>query len=136
MNFYKPPTRPNELYHHGILGQKWGKRNGPPYPLGASDHSSSEQAAGWKKSLKVASNKIHAYKVSKTNKKIEEYERAHNLKKKNRYNPWDDLKNTRQPWDEKSNRVISDKDYRILKMDQQIQRGAQVVKDIINSTKK
>jgi len=24
---------PNELYHHGIKGQKWGVRNGPPYPL-------------------------------------------------------------------------------------------------------
>ena len=23
----------NELYHHGIEGQKWGVRNGPPYPL-------------------------------------------------------------------------------------------------------
>ena len=23
----------NELYHHGIRGQKWGQRNGPPYPL-------------------------------------------------------------------------------------------------------
>lgn len=23
----------NELYHHGIDGQKWGIRNGPPYPL-------------------------------------------------------------------------------------------------------
>lgn len=23
----------NELYHHGIKGQKWGVRNGPPYPL-------------------------------------------------------------------------------------------------------
>lgn len=23
----------NELYHHGIKGQKWGERNGPPYPL-------------------------------------------------------------------------------------------------------
>ena len=39
------------LAHHGILGQKWGKRNGPPYPLGAGDHSASERNAGWRKSL-------------------------------------------------------------------------------------
>lgn len=25
-----------ELYHHGIIGQKWGVRNGPPYPLSES----------------------------------------------------------------------------------------------------
>ena len=30
---------------------KWGKKNGPPYPLGASDHSTSEKKAGWRKSL-------------------------------------------------------------------------------------
>ena len=29
---YRPPY-PNELYHHGVSGQKWGVRNGPPYPL-------------------------------------------------------------------------------------------------------
>lgn len=23
----------NHISHHGILGQKWGKKNGPPYPL-------------------------------------------------------------------------------------------------------
>ena len=23
----------NELQHHGIKGQKWGVRNGPPYPI-------------------------------------------------------------------------------------------------------
>ncbi len=40
-----------ELYHHGILGQRWGKKNGPPYPLGAGDHSASERKAGWRKSL-------------------------------------------------------------------------------------
>ena len=27
----KPPL--DELYHHGIKGQKWGVKNGPPYPL-------------------------------------------------------------------------------------------------------
>lgn len=40
-----------ELYHHGILGQKWGKRNGPPYPLKSSAHSKNEQHENWKKSL-------------------------------------------------------------------------------------
>lgn len=27
----KPPL--DEIYHHGIKGQKWGVKNGPPYPL-------------------------------------------------------------------------------------------------------
>lgn len=39
------------LRHHGILGMEWGKRNGPPYPLGSGDHSVSEKKAGWRKSL-------------------------------------------------------------------------------------
>lgn len=49
----------NYLMHHGILGQKWGKKNGPPYPLEAGDHSASEKKAGWIKSLrdKHAANK-------------------------------------------------------------------------------
>ena len=45
----------SELYHHGIKGQKWGDKNGPPYPLGASDHSSSEikeGRKGWSKEAK------------------------------------------------------------------------------------
>jgi hypothetical protein len=35
-NFINPrPPYPNELFHHGIKGQQWGVRNGPPYPLGS-----------------------------------------------------------------------------------------------------
>ena len=33
LSVYCPPIRPHELYHHGRKGQKWGVRNGPPYPL-------------------------------------------------------------------------------------------------------
>lgn len=39
------------LAHHGILGQKWGRKQGPPYPLDASDHSAAEKKAGYTKSL-------------------------------------------------------------------------------------
>lgn len=44
-------TADDYLAHHGILGQKHGKRNGPPYPLKPGDHSASERKAGWRKSL-------------------------------------------------------------------------------------
>lgn len=33
----------SELYHHGIPGQSWGKRNGPPYPLDPKDRSAKER---------------------------------------------------------------------------------------------
>ena len=31
------------LEHHGIKGQKWGQKNGPPYPLDPADHSAKEK---------------------------------------------------------------------------------------------
>lgn len=39
------------LEHHGILGQKHGVKNGPPYPLKPSAHSASEKKSGWRQSL-------------------------------------------------------------------------------------
>lgn len=35
----------DSLEHHGIDGQKWGVRNGPPYPLAEGQHSDAEKRA-------------------------------------------------------------------------------------------
>lgn len=36
----------NYLMHHGIQGQKWGVKNGPPYPLDSNQKSSFEKKEG------------------------------------------------------------------------------------------
>lgn len=48
----------NEIYHHGIKGQKWGVRNGPPYPLKPSDHSQEERKQNWTRSLTADSDVV------------------------------------------------------------------------------
>ena len=44
------------LEHHGILNQKWGHKNGPPYPLDSGDHSSAEKSAAKAAGVKVGSD--------------------------------------------------------------------------------
>lgn len=60
------------LEHHGIMGQKWGKRNGPPYPLDAGDHSISERKAGWEKSLSGKTRQRYGNKTTLANNKYYE----------------------------------------------------------------
>lgn len=58
------------LAHHGIKGQQWGKRNGPPYPLSGGDYSASEKKHLRKKSKfdQSAYNKKHYDTVLKKDK--------------------------------------------------------------------
>lgn len=44
------------IAHHGILGMKWGRLNGPPYPLGRGDHSANEKKAASKAGIKVGTD--------------------------------------------------------------------------------
>ena len=57
--------------HNGILGQKHGVRNGPPYPLEEGAHSSSEESAAKKAGISVgtSSGKGALDNVESANKK-------------------------------------------------------------------
>ena len=67
-------SRNAELYHHGIKGQKWGVRNGPPYPLD-SDKSAGKRLKKDKEQLnkdisesaRIISNKEAYYYKEFTN---------------------------------------------------------------------
>lgn len=64
------------LSHEGILGQKWGLRNGPPYPLNpATDYSAKERKL----------NRIDKKFVRKNDKKIRKYASTVNKDELNQY---------------------------------------------------
>ena len=75
MNYYIYKSESAYLMHHGIKGQKWGQKNGPPYPIGSGGHSAREEKAGWRSSLDKT-----AYKQAKKNKREakKEYTKAYN----------------------------------------------------------
>lgn len=68
----------NELYHHGRLGQKWGQKNGPPYPL---SRATVGQAYGKKK--RGISGYIERRKAKKEQKAISKLEKAASKKTSN-----------------------------------------------------
>lgn len=58
------------LYHHGIEGQKWGERNGPPYPL---DKARSKQITKIKKEkMKNINRQEQKAKIDMKSQKLRE----------------------------------------------------------------
>lgn len=56
----------NELYHHGIDGQKWGVTHGPPYPLSRAQHRAvvRSQKATEKRNISYRKSKKYAKRMS------------------------------------------------------------------------
>lgn len=56
----------NELYHHGIDGQRWGVMHGPPYPLSRAEHRAvvNSQKSSEKRNLSWRSSRKHAKRMN------------------------------------------------------------------------
>ena len=72
----------DELYHHGIQGQKWGQRNGPPYPLSRATLGETMRIRK-KKKLQAQNAKIRK-KNSALRKKLKEKAENKRLKERQR----------------------------------------------------
>ena len=61
----------DELYHHGILDQKWGVRHGPPYPLGSDVSTGKRLISGGSGSVSKTKKRLAkaSVKAAKANKK-------------------------------------------------------------------
>lgn len=55
----------DSLEHHGVLGQVWGKKRGPPYPLSRADKQKNREVAKKKKAAEKKKKEIE-----KTKKRI------------------------------------------------------------------
>lgn len=117
----KPPIQ-EYMAHHGILGQKWGVKNGPPYPLGGGDYTQSERKAILKKRSAIKNsiyNKKHfdeVLKADKTTLSTLSYDKdrtkgadmfyaTHNVLDKHQYNALFNRKVPQEIYDENGNSI-------------------------------
>lgn len=88
------------LVHHGIKDQKWGERNGPPYPLDYSQMSRKEK--------RHIRRNLHKIRKAETAKRKEEEEAAKKEKEKQEAILKGDYKYAQKHVDELSNKDIED----------------------------
>lgn len=74
-DYDKPELSEDMLEHHGILGMSWGRKNGPPYPLGSDKSTGKSLKKGFRARRKARKLKKQRVKTLKKARKIREQNR-------------------------------------------------------------
>lgn len=67
------------LQHHGIEGQKWGFRNGPPYPIPTGEHSAEEKRKNPRLARKAEKQRRKEEKRNKSEPQTKPKKTVHDL---------------------------------------------------------
>lgn len=130
----------NELYHHGIEGQEWGKRNGPPYPLDRKEHNRivrSAEATG-KRNLSYRRSRKYAKRMTDDDlnetidrlKREEQYRRLVSQDKENKKIAKQAKKLNRQAKKQaKENEKKAEKDTKLKEQQQKEQKRQQRIQN-------
>lgn len=124
MTYY---IRKDELRHYGIKGQRWGVKNGPPYPLSGGDYTQTEWKALKSERKKKYSryNKAHYDQVinegttlqtlardPNRTKNVDMFYAAYTKADKDRYNAMFNHKTLQTLYDENGNAIGTGKTYK------------------------
>lgn len=72
----------DELSHHGVLGQSWGKRHGPPYPLTGVDKRVARAEAKRKRENQKKMKKVRAAAAKRRKEEKKQAEKQEAIDKK------------------------------------------------------
>ena len=97
----------NHLEHHGVLGQKWGVENGPPYPLGRDVQSELSNGTSYSSLNKAIKSDYKAEKKA-IKKESERASREHDEK----WNSYRYDESRKIAKDYKNNKKIAKEEYK------------------------
>ncbi len=107
--YEKPELSEDTLAHHGIIGQMWGHRNGPPYPLSSKVSTGSRlKGSAKRKAKRTQKRRVKSLKKARKAREAKRVEQQQIQKSKEEIIKSKDINQMLKKVDDFSNQEIKD----------------------------